>query len=150
VAAFEKSLDTTGAAPDSASQRVFARNEILEKSKELAALIGDSEEVQVFKKAEHLIQNHTRVQSLIAQMKKKQKEIVAFESMRNQDMVARIEQEIDELQAEIDSIPVVTEYQQSQADINYLLQFVMTAIQDTVSQKINVEAGSEAPPSRCE
>ncbi|WP_420819547.1 RicAFT regulatory complex protein RicA family protein [Paenibacillus pinistramenti] len=136
--------------PNSAPQRMFARNEILQKSKELAELIGESEEVRVFKQAEQQIENHERIQSLISQMKKKQKEIVAFESMRNQDMVTRIEKEIDELQAEIDAIPLVTEYQQSQADINYLLQFVVSAIQDTVSQKLNVESGTEAPPSRCD
>ncbi|WP_418303212.1 RicAFT regulatory complex protein RicA family protein [Paenibacillus yonginensis] len=129
---------------------MFTRNEIMEKSRELAELIRGSEEAQIFKQAEQQIQGHQRVQSLIAQMKKKQKEIVAFESMRNQEMVSRIEKEIDELQAEIDAIPLVTEYQQSQADMNYLLQFVMSAIQDTVSQKINVESGKEAPPSRCD
>ncbi len=142
--------DAKGGMPNSAPQRMFARNEILQKSKELAELIGESEEVRVFKQAEQQIENHERIQSLISQMKKKQKEIVAFESMRNQDMVTRIEKEIDELQAEIDAIPLVTEYQQSQADINYLLQFVVSAIQDTVSQKLNVESGTEAPPSRCD
>ncbi|GGA39052.1 hypothetical protein GCM10010917_25410 [Paenibacillus physcomitrellae] len=138
-----------GGIPDSAS-RMFSRSEIMEKSKELAELIRGSEEVQIFKQAEQQIQSHQRIQSLISQMKKKQKEIVAFESMRNKEMVSRIEKEIDELQAQIDAIPLVTEYQQSQADLNYLLQFVMSAIQDTVSEKINVESGTEAPPSRCD
>ncbi len=115
----------------------------MSKAKELAALIGTSEEVRQFQKAEQLIQHHERVQTIISSIKKKQKEIVAFESFQNKAMVEKIEREIEELQDELDGIPVVTEFQQSQSDINYLLQLVISVIRDTVSDKVNVEAGSE-------
>lgn len=58
------------------------REMILAKAKELAGILGSSEEVQVFRKAEEKIQDHGRIQQLIATMKKKQKEIVAFESLK--------------------------------------------------------------------
>ncbi|KAF9124262.1 hypothetical protein BGX30_001031 [Mortierella sp. GBA39] len=125
------------------------RDDIMSKARELAELISGSEEVQQFQKAEEKIRNHERVQSLIATIKKKQKEIVAFESFQNQEMVAKIEKEIEALQDEIDAIPLVNEFQQSQSDINYLLQLVISVIHDTVSEKVNVEAGTEAPPSSC-
>ncbi|WP_152402311.1 RicAFT regulatory complex protein RicA family protein [Paenibacillus cellulositrophicus] len=125
------------------------RDDIMSKAKELAELISGSEEVQQFQKAEEKIRNHERVQNLIATIKKKQKEIVAFESFQNQEMVAKIEKEIEALQDEIDGIPLVNEFQQSQSDINYLLQLVISVIHDTVSEKVNVEAGTEAPPSSC-
>lgn len=128
---------------------LIVRDDIMHKAKELAALISTSEEVQHFRKAEEKIQNHERVQKLIAMMKKKQKEIVAFESFGNKEMVAKIEREIEELQDEIDGIPLVNEFQQSQSDINYLLQLVVSVIRDTVSEKISVEAGTDAPPAKC-
>ncbi|WP_245864609.1 RicAFT regulatory complex protein RicA family protein [Paenibacillus donghaensis] len=128
---------------------LIVREDIMGKAKELASLISTSEEVRHYQQAEMKINNHERVQGLIATIKKKQKEIVAFESFKNKTMVAKIEQEIAELQDEIDSIPVVNEFQQSQTDINYLLQLVISVIRDTVSDKINVEAGTEAPPSTC-
>lgn len=131
------------------SRDLIVRDDIMEKTKELASLISTSEEVQHFQQAEQKILAHERVQGLIATIKKKQKEIVAFESFKNKDMVAKIEREIEELQDEIDGIPVVNEFQQSQSDINYLLQLVISVIRDTVSEKINVEAGTEAPPSTC-
>ncbi len=115
----------------------------MSKAKELADLIGTSEEVQQFQKAEKLIQQHERIQTLISAIKKKQKEIVAFESFQNQAMVQKIEREIEELQDELDGIPIVTEFQQSQSDINYLLQLVVSVIRDTVASKVNVESGSE-------
>ncbi|WP_091065880.1 RicAFT regulatory complex protein RicA family protein [Paenibacillus sp. NFR01] len=131
------------------SRDLIVREDIMHKAKELASLISTSEEVRHFQQAEQKIQGHERVQSLIATIKKKQKEIVAFESFGNKTMVAKIEAEIEALQDEIDGIPIVTEFQQSQSDINYLLQLVVSVIRDTVSEKINVEAGTDAPPSTC-
>lgn len=128
---------------------LIVREDIMRKAKELASLISTSDEVQHFQQAEMKVQNHDRVQGLITQIKKKQKEIVAFESFRNKEMVAKIEGEIEALQDELDGIPIVTEFQQSQSDINYLLQLVISVIRDTVSDKINVEAGTDAPPSTC-
>ncbi|GAA0394839.1 hypothetical protein GCM10008933_27060 [Paenibacillus motobuensis] len=127
------------------SRDMVIREDIMAKAKELAALIGTSEEVQQFKKAEQQIQKHEKVQSLISAIKKKQKEIVAFESFQNKAMVDKIEAEISALQDELDNIPLVTDFQQSQSDINYLLQLVISVISDTVSQKVNVETGSGEP-----
>lgn len=126
------------------SRDLVIREDIMAKAKELAEMIGTSEEVQQFQKAEKLIQQHERIQGLISAIKKKQKEIVAFESFQNQAMVQKIEREIEELQDELDGIPLVTEFQQSQSDINYLLQLVVSVIRDTVSSKVNVESGSES------
>lgn len=131
------------------SRDLVIREDILAKAGELAQLISTSEEVQTFKQAEEKIQNHERVQGLIKTIKKKQKEIVAFETFQNKDMVAKIEREIEELQEEIDGIPLVMEFQQSQSDINYLLQLVVSVIHDTVSEKVNVETGKDTPPSSC-
>ncbi|WP_422661492.1 RicAFT regulatory complex protein RicA family protein [Paenibacillus sp. EC2-1] len=128
---------------------LIIREDIMEKAGELAELISTSEEVRMFQQAEEKIRNHERVQDLIKTIKKKQKEIVAFETFQNKDMVAKIEREIEQLQDEIDGIPLVVEFQQSQSDINYLLQLVVSVIHDTVSQKVNVETGKDTPPSSC-
>ena len=55
------------------------------------------------------------------------------------EMLEKIEAEMEELQDELDSIPVVTEFQQSQADINYLLQLVISIVRDTLTEKINLD-----------
>ncbi|HBU84927.1 YlbF family regulator [Paenibacillus sp. 11B] len=131
------------------TRNLVIRDDIMGKAKELADMLGTSEEVKQFQQAESKIRDHERIQQLIATIKKKQKEIVAFESFKNADMVSKIEQEIEDLQEELDSIPLVTEFQQSQSDINYLLQLVISVIRDTVSEKVNVEAGTDSPPTSC-
>jgi cell fate (sporulation/competence/biofilm development) regulator YmcA (YheA/YmcA/DUF963 family) len=131
------------------TRNLVIRDDIMGKAKELADMLGTSEEVRQFQQAETKIRDHERIQQLIATIKKKQKEIVAFESFKNVEMVSKIEQEIEDLQSEQDSIPLVTEFQQSQSDINYLLQLVISVIRDTVSEKVNVEAGTDSPPTSC-
>lgn len=120
---------------------MIVREDILAKAKELAELISTSNEVQFFQKAEHQISSNDHIQTIISAIKKKQKEIVAFESFENKKMVQKIEKEVEELQDQLDSIPIVNEFRQSQEDINYLLQLVMSVIRDTVSEKVTVEAG---------
>jgi cell fate (sporulation/competence/biofilm development) regulator YmcA (YheA/YmcA/DUF963 family) len=123
---------------------LIVREDILAKAKELAELISTSNEVQFFQQAEKQIAGNDNIQKLISTIKKKQKEIVAFETtFKNKQMVDKIEGEIDQLQNELDEIPIVSEFRQSQEDINYLLQLIMSVIRDTISDKITVEAGTE-------
>jgi cell fate (sporulation/competence/biofilm development) regulator YmcA (YheA/YmcA/DUF963 family) len=121
---------------------LLVREDIVAKAKELADLIATSMEVEFYQKSEKQINTNEHVQQLISAIKKKQKEIVAFESFRNQKMIDKIEAEIVVLQDELDQIPIVVEFQQSQSDINYLLQLVMGVVRDTVAVKIDVEAGT--------
>lgn len=135
--------------PSFNTRDLLVRDDIMAKAKQLAEMICTTEEVSQYQKAEKLVQKHERVQELISAMKKKQKEIVAFESFQNQAMVEKIEKEIDELQQELDNIPLVVEFQQSQTDVNYLLQLVMSVIRDTVAEKIDVEAATPEDPETC-
>lgn len=125
------------------------REDIMAKTKELADLITTSSEVQFFQQAENQIANNESIQQLINKIKKKQKEIVAFKSFDNAAMVTKIDNEIDQLQDELDQIPIVGQFQQSQQDINYLLQLVMGVIRDTISEKITVEEGKDSPTPGC-
>jgi len=134
--------------PSFDNRELIVREDILTRAKELAHLITTTEEVDLFQRAEKIVQGNERVQALIAQMKKKQKEIVAFETtFKNQAMVDKIQNEIDALQDELDGLPVVQQFQQSQVDVNYLLQSIVSIIRDTVAEKVDVEAAkpAEAP-----
>lgn len=129
---------------------MIVREDILAKAKELAALLTTSNEVQFYQKAEKQIATNPDIQGLISAIKKKQKEIVAFETFQNKKMVEKIEGEIEVLQDELDGIPIVNEFKQTQEDINYLLQLVMSVVRDTISDKINVEAGAAEAPTSCD
>ncbi|WP_373229512.1 RicAFT regulatory complex protein RicA family protein [Cohnella sp.] len=134
------------------NRELIVREDILARAKELAQLITTSEEVAMYQQSEKLIQSHDRVQGLITTIKKKQKELIAFQNtFNNPKMVEKIEAEIDAIQDEIDGIPIVQQFQQSQVDVNYLLQSIVSVIRDTVAEKIEVEAASPAEdPEECD
>lgn len=136
--------------PSFHTRDLIVKEDIMKKAKELADVIFNSDEVQHYRRAEKQINANDRIQTLINQIKKKQKEVVAFETtFKNAEMVKKIEAEMEALQDELDGIPIVNEFQQSQADINYLLQLVVTVIRDTVSDRINVEDANEPAPEIC-
>jgi cell fate (sporulation/competence/biofilm development) regulator YmcA (YheA/YmcA/DUF963 family) len=130
---------------------LIVREDIMAKAKELAALITTSDEVDYYKKAEKLIQDNVPVQDLIKLIKKRQKEAVAFENtFKNSQMVEKINKEIDDLQDQLDGIPIVNQFKQAQDDLNYLLQMIVNVVRDTVSEKIDVDDGPvEAHSGSC-
>lgn len=136
--------------PSFDNRELIVREDILARAKELAQLITTTEEVEIYQKAEKVIQSHERVQSLITQIKKKQKELVAFQNtFNNPKMVEKIEAEIDAIQDELDNMPIVQQFQQSQVDVNYLLQSIISVIRDSVAEKLDVEAATPAAPEEC-
>ncbi|XID95016.1 RicAFT regulatory complex protein RicA family protein [Paenibacillaceae bacterium WGS1546] len=138
--------------PSFDNRELIVRDDILNQAKELARLVTTTEEVALFQQAEKRIQGHERVQGLIATIKKKQKELVAFQNtFKNAAMVEKIEAEIDALQGELDEIPIVRQFQQSQVDVNYMLQSILSVIRDTIAEKVDVEAAKPAEaPEECD
>ncbi|EST52460.1 hypothetical protein T458_15910 [Brevibacillus panacihumi W25] len=120
---------------------MYTQKEILDKARELATMISRTNEVDFFKRAELQIKHHDRVQELIDQLKQKQKQMVMFESINKPDLVKKLEAEFNELQEELDSIPLVNEFKQSQVDVNDLLQMVTNVITNTVSERIILDTG---------
>ena len=126
------------------NRELILREDILQRAKELANLLAGTEEVRLYQEAERKIRENERVQSLIAQIKKKQKELVAFQTtFRNQQMAEKIEKEIEALQDELDEIPLVRQFQQSQVDVNYMLQSVVGIIRDTLAEIVDLEAARQ-------
>jgi cell fate (sporulation/competence/biofilm development) regulator YmcA (YheA/YmcA/DUF963 family) len=124
---------------DHTVEELVVREDILARTRELARLIGTSEEVTQYRQAEAKLKDNQRVQEMIALLKKKQKELVAFEqTFKNTDMVKKIEGEMNALQDELDVIPLVQQFQQSQVDVNYLLQIIVDVIRDTVAEKLEL------------
>jgi len=134
------------------NRELILREDILERARELARLLATTEEVRLYQEAEKKVRENERVQGLIAQIKKKQKELVAFQTtFRNPQMAEKIEKEIEALQNELDEIPLVRQFQQSQVDVNYMLQSVVGIIRDTVAEIVDLEAARPAEsPSRAD
>lgn len=114
---------------------------VLAQAARLGRRLTETEEVRRFREAERQIQKSRRVQGLIEEIKRKQKELVHAKHYQKTNYVRLLEEELDRLQKELEDLPIVREYQQSQVEMNDLLQMIQRVVVDTVSQKIDVETG---------
>ncbi|NJP36281.1 RicAFT regulatory complex protein RicA family protein [Alkalicoccus luteus] len=121
----------------------YTKKDIMNEARNLAEKIADTEEVDFFKRAELQINDHLRVQEIIAKIKSLQKEAVNLKHYEKTEALKATDDKIDELQDELDNIPLVQEFKQSQMEVNELLQMVSNTISNTVTQKIIESTGGD-------
>lgn len=122
---------------------MVTRKEILEQAEHLAKLIAQSKEVDFFKRAEQQIKKNDRVQKLINVIKFKQKQAVHAEHYDKEKALSDFEKSLDQLNKELDEIPIVQEFKQSQQEVNDLLQLITSVISNKVTDEIIVATGGD-------
>jgi len=121
----------------------YSKDQIMEKTNELAKMLAETEEVDFFKKAEASINQNEKVQKLITQIKLLQKESVNLQHYQKQEAYQENEGKIDELMNQLDGIPIVQEFKQSQVDVNDLLQYISMTISNRVTDEIITSTGGD-------
>lgn len=117
----------------------ITKEEILEKTKELTKILAEQEEIILFKKAELQVAKHRRIQELIANIKRKQQELVNAKHLNKKNYVKQLEEELDQLNKELHDIPLIDQYQQSQTEINNYLQSLLDIIKLEISKKVPID-----------
>ncbi|WP_137742858.1 RicAFT regulatory complex protein RicA family protein [Robertmurraya siralis] len=119
----------------------YTKDEIVARAQELATLIAQTEEVDFFKRAEAQIHENEKVRKLIDEIKGLQKQAVNLHHYGKPEALKRTEEKIAKIEAELDAIPVVQEFKQSQGDVNELLQLVASTISNKVTDEIITSTG---------
>lgn len=122
---------------------VYTKEDLIIKSKEIAHMLANTEEVEFFKKAEAQINENQQVRERIASLKSLQKQAVNFQHLGKEKALKMIEEKIEKIEAEIDAIPVVQQFKQSQGDVNDLLQLVSNTIANNVTNEIVESTGGD-------
>lgn len=120
---------------------IVTRKEIIEQAEQLAKLIAQSKEVDFFKQAEQKIKENEKVQKLINAIKFQQKQAVHAEHYEKGKTLQEVDAKIDQLNKELDEIPVVQEFKQSQMEVNDLLQMITHIISNKVTDEIIISTG---------
>ncbi|PLS16757.1 hypothetical protein CVD28_16920 [Bacillus sp. M6-12] len=114
----------------------YTKDDILAKAADLAKMIAETEEVEFFKRAEEQINENQKVREMIASLKSLQKQAINFQHYGKEKAYAQVQGKIEAIEKEIDEIPVVQEFKQSQVDVNDLLQMVASQVSNTVTDLI--------------
>lgn len=121
----------------------YTKQQIIEKAHEIASMIAQTEEVEFFKRAEAQINANQKVKEKIASLKSLQKQAVNFQHLGKEKALKLVESKIAAIEAEIDEIPIVQEFKQSQGDVNNLLQLVAHSISNKVTNEIIESTGGD-------
>lgn len=121
----------------------YTKDDIVARAKELARMIAETEEVEFFKRAEAQIQGNEKVKLTISSIKGLQKQAVNLQHFGKEEALKKTEAKIEALEQELDAIPVVQEFKQSQIDVNELLQIVASAISNTVTDEVITSTGGD-------
>lgn len=114
----------------------YTKDDILVKAEELAKMISATEEVDFFKRAEAQINENQKVREMIASIKSLQKQAVNFQNYGKERAYKQVQEKLDALEAQLDEIPIVQEFKQSQVDVNDLLQMVASQVSNKVTDLI--------------
>ncbi|MDV2580675.1 RicAFT regulatory complex protein RicA family protein [Alkalibacillus haloalkaliphilus] len=114
----------------------YTRQEVIKEANELAYKLANIEEIERFKQLEVKINNNNKIQSHIKKIKALQKQAVNLQHYDKHEAQKRVEEELDRLQNELDEIPIVQEFKDSQVVVNDILQRVTKTIADEVTNEI--------------
>lgn len=114
----------------------FTKEQIIDKAKDLARMISETEEVDFFKRAEAQINGNETVAELMSVIKGLQKQAVNFQHYGKTEALKKTEEKLAKVERELDEIPIVQEFKQSQVEVNDMLQMVANVISNTVTDEI--------------
>jgi cell fate (sporulation/competence/biofilm development) regulator YmcA (YheA/YmcA/DUF963 family) len=121
----------------------FTKDEIVARAKELAKMVSETEEVDFFKRAEEQINKNEKIQLLMNSIKGLQKQAVNLQHYQKHEALKQVEEKLDKLHEELDGIPIVQEFKDSQRDVNDLLQLIANTISNTVTDEIIESTGGD-------
>ncbi|ASF39540.1 MULTISPECIES: RicAFT regulatory complex protein RicA family protein [Halobacillus] len=121
----------------------YTRKQVVDEAHKLANMMANIEEIDRFKQLEAKLNENQKVQSHIKKIKALQKQAVNFQAYGKSEALERVEKEIDRLQNELDEIPVVAEFKESQTVINDILQMVSSTISREVTNEVIRSTGGD-------
>ncbi|HAQ07170.1 MAG TPA: hypothetical protein DCR24_06475 [Bacillus bacterium] len=121
----------------------YNKNDIIERAKSIALMIAETEEVDFFKRAEAQIHENEKVKTIISSIKGLQKQAVNFQHYGKTEALKKTEEKIASLEQQLDDIPVVQEFKQSQMEVNELLQIIASTISNTVTDEVIASTGGD-------
>ncbi|GAA0449007.1 MAG: RicAFT regulatory complex protein RicA family protein [Bacillota bacterium] len=121
----------------------YTRKQVLEEAKKLASMLANTAEIDRFKQVEAKINENKKVQQLITKIKALQKQAVNLQAYDKKEALKKVEEQIDIFQAEIDAIPVVQEFKETQVVVNDVLQLVTGTIAREVTNNVIQSTGGD-------
>ena len=110
---------------------MYTKDEIIEEAKKLGKMMAETEQVEFFQKAEAKIHENQEIREKMASLKSLQQQAVNFQNYGKERAYKMTEEKLAKIEAELDEMPLVDQFKESQAGVNEMLQMVSHAISST-------------------
>lgn len=120
---------------------LYTREQVIEEAKKLAEMLAKTEEIERFKELEAKVNQNEKIQRLVKKITTLQKQAVNLQAYEKKAALEKVEEAIDASQQELDSIPVVQEFQEIQMTVNDVLQLVSGTIAREVTNHVIKDTG---------
>ncbi|MFC0271422.1 RicAFT regulatory complex protein RicA family protein [Metabacillus herbersteinensis] len=121
----------------------YTKDDIVLKARELAQMVADSKEVDFFKRAEAQLNENQKVREMIASIKSLQKQAVNFQHYGKHEALKQVEDKINKIQDDLDELPIIQEFKDSQLEVNELLQLISNTVSNKVTNEIITSTGGD-------
>lgn len=111
-------------------------NQVLD---ELVETLKKDEDIVRYQQLEHQIQHNQFINTTMSRIKALQKEAVHLKAMGKTKALQQIEQQIDDLENQIQHLPITSQFQESMDEVNLFMQQLMTFIQEDITSQINYD-----------
>lgn len=115
----------------------YTDEDILAYTKGVAEKLADLDDVQRFKAVKQTLDEHEKVKQQIDQIKQLQKQAVNLQAYGKTEAAKLVDQDIDKIQQQIDALPIVEEFKQTQVDVNAILQSLISEINQQMSDEMD-------------
>ncbi|CAD2077702.1 hypothetical protein GCM10007275_06920 [Jeotgalicoccus coquinae] len=122
---------------------MYTKDEIIEEAKKLGKMMSETDQVEFFKKAEAKIHENQEIREKMASLKSLQQQAVNFQNYGKERAYKMTEEKLAKIEQELDEMPLVDQFKESQAGVNELLQMVSHAISSTVTSEIIESTGGD-------
>src|SRR5699024_6378445 len=114
----------------------YTREQVMNETRLLAKMLANTAETDRFKQGEAKNKSIENDQKLISKIKLLQRQVVNLQAYDKAEALKKVEAGIDQLQEELDSIPVVEECKEIQGVVNDVLQMVSGTIAREVTNHV--------------
>ena len=121
----------------------YTRKQVLDQAKKLANMIANTEEIERFKAVEAKINENEKVQSLMTKIEALQKQAVNLQAYGKEEALNRVEEQLERMQDELDHIPIVEEFKETQIIVNDILQLISGTIARSVTKEVIESTGGD-------
>ena len=113
---------------------MYEKDEILAEADKLSQRIQSLDTVKEYQAIEQQIHQNKNIETRMKDLKKTQKQSVNLQNYGKQQALRQSEDKIQDIEQNLNIIPIVEEFRESQAEANDLLQMMISTMEDELNQ----------------